>query len=368
MIRKLLMIPAVLLALLTIAAAYGGMVSPERFQALPAILFLAFPYIAMLTVAVCVVWFFFSRKVGCMMLFALLICTPTLRAYFPLHFWITAPNDSPRFTLMTFNVFEFKDYSGADNRDGAITTVLQSRPDIVAFQEYVDHVGVMGKTQTKSAVADSLCAIYPYRLAAGDTEQAVMSRWPLTRREVKDISDVDCLFDAYDIEIPGLAKPLTLINVHMRSLFLTKSDKQLYMRLTNGQSTSDDEIRHSLLTKLRLAFVARAEEARQINRIVNEVIGDDPDKCVIVCGDFNDTPLSYAQRVVMGNELADAYTDAALGPAITYHDNRFFFRIDQILYSKHNLKPLKCRCIKSPYSDHYPLIVEMAVEPQPDRK
>ena len=53
--------------------------------------------------------------------------------------------------------------------------------------------------------------------------------------------------------------------------------------------------------------------------------------------------------------MHDAYAEAALGPAITYGKNRFYFRIDHMLYRGdfhvneiHKGKPVG--------SDHYPLM------------
>jgi len=75
---------------------------------------------------------------------------------------------------------------------------------------------------------------------------------------------------------------------------------------------------------------------------------------VIVCGDFNDSPLSYAHRVI-GKELDDAFVQSGNGFGISYNQNHFYFRIDHILLSK-NLESYQCtvdKTIKS--SDHYPI-------------
>ena len=56
----------------------------------------------------------------------------------------------------------------------------------------------------------------------------------------------------------------------------------------------------------------------------------------------------------MGDDLHDAYADAAFGPTITYHENRFYFRIDQILYRGPEILSIDRGNCKS--SDHYPMI------------
>ena len=75
---------------------------------------------------------------------------------------------------------------------------------------------------------------------------------------------------------------------------------------------------------------------------------------MIVCGDFNDSPISYAHRVI-GKGLKDAFVESGNGFGISYNQNHFYFRIDNILLSK-NLKSYRCtvdNTIKS--SDHYPI-------------
>ena len=79
-----------------------------------------------------------------------------------------------------------------------------------------------------------------------------------------------------------------------------------------------------------------------------------PHPYIIVCGDFNDTPISYTHRTI-AQDLDDAFTQSGRGLGISYNQNRFYFRIDNILTSK-NLRAYNCtvdRSIKE--SDHYPI-------------
>ena len=87
---------------------------------------------------------------------------------------------------------------------------------------------------------------------------------------------------------------------------------------------------------------------------VAQAIRTSPHSKIIVCGDFNDTPISYARRVI-GQDMNDAFIQSGQGLGISYNQNRFYFRIDHILVSK-NLRTYNCtvdRSIKD--SDHYPI-------------
>ncbi len=75
----------------------------------------------------------------------------------------------------------------------------------------------------------------------------------------------------------------------------------------------------------------------------------------IVAGDFNDIPDCYAVRTIRGKDMHDAYADAAFGPTITYHGDKFYFRIDQVLY-KGPFKAVDIERGDIASSDHNPLL------------
>lgn len=110
-----------------------------------------------------------------------------------------------------------------------------------------------------------------------------------------------------------------------------------------------DEITHNLERKLGGAYKVRAPQADLIAHYISEQKTD----ATIVCGDFNDTPISYTYRTISKN-LVDSYVETAFGPRITYHENFFWFRIDFIMHSK-NVKAYNTTIDKVNFSDHYPV-------------
>ncbi len=81
----------------------------------------------------------------------------------------------------------------------------------------------------------------------------------------------------------------------------------------------------SIIKKLKLAFMTRATQAGA----VHDFIGNSPYK-VIVCGDFNDSPLSYTYKIIRG-QMKDAFEEAGSGLGRTYVGAMPSFRIDYIL-------------------------------------
>ena len=143
---------------------------------------------------------------------------------------------------------------------------------------------------------------------------------------------------------------MTLVNNHLESFKLTTEDKSHYSAfLKNISPENFDEVKASIPQKLGNAFRLRASQAEVIAEEIKKV----DTEYIIVCGDFNDTPISYAHRIIKG-DLIDSHAESGRGPGITYNENYFWFRIDNIFHSA-NMKSINCTVDKVRYSDHYPL-------------
>ncbi|MFW6224447.1 MAG: endonuclease/exonuclease/phosphatase family protein, partial [Bacteroidota bacterium] len=109
---------------------------------------------------------------------------------------------------------------------------------------------------------------------------------------------------------------------------------------------------HALSQKLRHGFMERAQQVD----FVSEHIHKSPHP-VIVCGDFNDTPMSYAYHT-MRNNLKDSFTEAGMGFGKTYGGRAPSYRIDYILHSP-TINTLSHERLKVPYSDHFPVFARL---------
>ncbi len=343
-IRLLIYILNGLWLLLTVASAYGGMV-PPHVNAFPAILATAFPYIAIVTILWTVVCFFLFRKMAIVNIVALLCCYGPLRSNFPVNF--SNPRSEYDFSLMSYNVFELNDYNDPTVKLGdysrTIEYIIERHPDIVAAQELMPY----HLTNLPAAQRDTLYKLYPYH-DSYDDGQAILSRWPV--KEISGSQVGTYQVKAFRVEMPE-GREVTIVDVHLRSLMLTAADKELYHDITEGHRHNIDTVRHTLLHKMSLAFKDREVQAQAVKKYVATLEGP-----VIVCGDFNDVPLCYAQRVIMSDSLSDAYRNAANFPAISFRANRFYFRIDHQLYND-RLKPVFATVENKSASDHFPIIV-----------
>ena len=107
-----------------------------------------------------------------------------------------------------------------------------------------------------------------------------------------------------------------------------------------------------LSIKFKDAIIKRAEQAATLREHLNQCPYP-----VIVCGDFNDTPVSFTYRTVRG-DLKDSFTESGKGTANTYNGKLPSFRIDYILYSP-KFTSYNFEVSTLNHSDHYPISCDL---------
>jgi endonuclease/exonuclease/phosphatase family metal-dependent hydrolase len=82
---------------------------------------------------------------------------------------------------------------------------------------------------------------------------------------------------------------------------------------------------------------------------------------IIFCGDFNDVPESRVIRM-MHRKFIDAWDRCGSGDGLTFSSDDPRVRIDYVFYSDTlRLKCIKARVLKTPASDHLPVLVEFEI-------
>lgn len=84
-----------------------------------------------------------------------------------------------------------------------------------------------------------------------------------------------------------------------------------------------------------------------------------PQRRKIVCGDFNDTPMSYVYRK-MARGMNDAFAECGEGYSYTYRGFFDMLRIDYVLASP-DLQMLSYEVPHLGCSDHYPVAVRFKI-------
>ncbi|MFH0895783.1 MAG: endonuclease/exonuclease/phosphatase family protein, partial [Bacteroidota bacterium] len=144
------------------------------------------------------------------------------------------------------------------------------------------------------------------------------------------------------------ADTVRVYNLHYASIRLSPEDQIFTGNEKTSKSTAIKKDSKKILQRLKHAFITRARQA--------EIVADHMEECtypIILCGDFNDTPISYAYHLMRG-KLNDSFISSGSGLERTYAGLYPAFRIDYILYSD-EFDVAGYHSIKEKWSDHYPI-------------
>jgi endonuclease/exonuclease/phosphatase family metal-dependent hydrolase len=336
-------------------AAFSDYISPFR-EILFSYLGLFFPFIFLLNLALFFVWLFTKQwKLAGLDFLVFLICIGSIHTYFPIHRKTkNIPEDCIK--ILTYNVMRFGQPDGKSKKENnkILQYIRENDADIVCIQEY----GVSKNDSKILTEKDVNLALdkYPYhsieKLKFPYISEifgvAIFSKFPIL--SVKKAPYESAYNGSIVCELNVKGKKVTLINNHLESNKLSLEERNDYYRLTQEpDSRSLDAFTKMMTKRLTPAFRSRALQAQIISKIIKE----NKNPYIIVCGDFNDTPISYAHHKIKGN-LRDAFVDSGCGLGITYNRYRFLFRIDYILHSR-NIKSYNCTVGKLRNSDHFPV-------------
>lgn len=354
--RTIFLIINIFFILLLFSSFFAWSVSPARITIF-AYLGLGFPFILVGNILFIIFWaVLLNWKMVLLNVVMLIACYKPIITYCPLNFGSeTVPENSIK--VLSYNVRGFNwelDKKWSDDHP-MVQYLKELDADIICMQEY------MASTSDKHASTKNLQAAlekYPYysviplRSIKGGYEYglACFSKYPIKAILSIPVVSTDNGSALYQIDVNG--KTISVINNHLESNRLTSDDKQLYkdfIKRKGDEAPKLNDLTQNLEDKLGTAYKKRAP---QVDLITHYIEGQKTD-AIIVCGDFNDCPISYSYKEISKN-LVDAYAETGFGPGITYHENHFWFRIDFIMHSK-NMKAYNFTIDKVKYSDHYPI-------------
>ncbi len=352
--RRILWYINLVLAAFMLLAYLAVHVSPGIFWPL-AFFGLAFPYILFLNVGFFILWLVRKRWYF-LISFAVIVIGWGHIAHFIQIPWGESNkklSDEPSFTLMTYNVRMFDFYRWSKEKGSAnkmLTFFHEAKPDILCLQEF--YIPKDDAEISLDFVKNSLNWMkyhhidYINNFMGGKYGVATFSKYPIIRKGSQTFENSVNRVIFTDVVVGK--DTLRIFNNHLQSYRLANNNFRFINNLK--LEYTDEQLREAkdLSKKLRNAFITRSEQVDK----VSEMIQNSPYK-VLVCGDFNDTPVSYTYRQMRGN-LNDSFVTSGKGVSNTFHGRTPRFRIDYIFYSpeltsscytKYNVK----------YSDHYPV-------------
>lgn len=303
---------------------------------------LAFPVFLAVNLGFLVFFLFVRKKYALVSFLGLLACYQPIRNYCPLN----VPRDVPPGALkvLSYNVHNFAaDNAPEDTPNPILDYVINSDADIVCLQEATLNRAILEAVKGVYDHCDSV--FHPSR---GDC-LVLMSKYPIVAKDRIEYKSKGNLSAAFKVKIGR--DTVTVVNNHFETTGLSKADRAGFKQMMKGNSGKDTIKAESrrLAIKLGESVRIRAPQVDAVAGYVKDCRGP-----VILCGDFNDSPISYA-RHTLADVLVDCYVATGNGPGISYHHNAFFVRIDNIMCSRH-WHPYRCKVDSSiGYSDHYPI-------------
>lgn len=350
----------IVFVLMLLCSYLGAFVSPQKFWPL-AFFPLLYPYLIIVNVSFIIFWLIQFRKLFLLSFLSILIGWSNLAKLF--QYGNTRMNEQvvesdSYIKVMSFNVRVFDLYNWKHNtetRSKILEFIKQENPDVINFQEFFSDDGnsFMHQDSLKKILNLPFAHIvYTATMHKHDHWGiATYSRFPITAMQKVAFhkkSNNLCIYT--DIKIDS--KIVRVYNMHLQSLHFKKKEYKVLDELKKSEDVEFDveEMNASkmILTRLKRAFVQRASQADS----VAASIARSPHS-VIVCGDFNDSPFSYAYRTI-ANNLKDAFIESGSGFGPTYNGNLPPLRIDYIMHSG-DLKSYNFQTSKVDLSDHFPV-------------
>lgn len=333
----------VLCSIAFLASAYSPYLSPVRHPVW-ACAGLAFPVLAVLMGGFLVFWLLVYRRMVWLPFLTLCLGWGSLTTYFAIG--SRSEPSAQSFKVLTYNIAGFPKEKQGSKEHSILTYLKNSEADIICLQEFRTD-GAVSSRQVKKALA-----AYPYmqktRLGGG-WSIACYSRYPILSARKIDYKSRFNGSVCYRLKVGE--DTVVVINNHLESNKLDRYDRAVYNELL--RASGEEELKEGgihLLHKLAEAAAIRAPQADAVAEAVRQAHSP----YIIVCGDFNDSPVSYAHRV-LAEELSDAFVRAGRGLGISYHEGGFYFRIDHLFVGE-GFAVKKCVVDRSiDASDHYPV-------------
>ena len=338
-------------------AAYSDRIDPSEHPMLSTA-GMTFPILLLVNMAFLVIWLIFKWRMIWIPIAGFVLAYVPISIYLPIHPFQKVPEDAIK--VISYNVCSYGgNYKYEDGFKKVYDYLADEKPDIVCLQEDVDtwRRYVFRDYERIFAYNDTLVLT---QTSKHYNALGIHTRYPILRRERIDYRSISNGSVAWWLNVNG--DTVVVINNHFESCHLSSSDRKQYRQILTGEISGDSARSESKLLLVKLAE-ANAKRAAQV-RIVRNYAEKYSRYPVIVCGDFNDNPISYSCHE-LSKVLTDCYAKTGNGVGLSYNQKAFAFRIDHF-FCNEKLTPYQCVINdKMDASDHNPLVCWLKIRPKP---
>lgn len=329
-------------ALAGLLGSYSARYTDPNVFVLPSLLGLAYPYLLIANIVLLFYWTARWKKTALLHIAVLALGIPFFVSYYGTNKH-TPDGEKADWTILSYNVRYFDRYGWSKNKktkEKLLDYLNAYTGDIVCLQEF--------PPQSYSIDPRNLIrqlSRYPYHYVRRN--MAVFSRFPIAAKgEVA--FDPKYTGSSIYADIVKKGDTVRIFNIHLESYKLGNKERKFVKDITQGNGSGFSEGVKNLLSRITEANKNRAGQARRIKEEVEK-----SPLPVIVCGDFNDTPLSYTYKTLKKG-LSDSFLEKGRGLGNTYIGEFPSFRIDYMLHSP-CLQAVSYTRGNVNLSDHYPI-------------
>lgn len=294
---------------------------------------LFFPIIISFCLIFTVFWYFFNHKYFWVNFICLLLSIPFLSRYIAFNNNSTNEND---IKVMSYNVRLFNKWGWIDNgniKQELVSFINNQDLDIICIQEYYNpnkdlelnfeysHIGIQKRKE--------------------DWHMAIYSNFPQINKETVIIDGAKMNNSCIYSDIVVFDDTIRVYNIHLASNFFQDKDLEYII------SAEKEKVKTGMIgigKKLKYSFERRGREVSQIKKHIKS-----SPYPIIICGDFNDTPISYAYQQ-LGYNMKDAFIESGNGFGSSFTKIPTL-RIDYILIDK-KFKAVNFTTHPEKFSDH----------------
>lgn len=318
----------VILALLaTYAAPY---ISPDLLWPV-AFLGLTFPAVVLLNVLFILYWIMFFNMKFLFSLAAIVIGWSHVSEFIQINAKKFPTKQENSINIVTFNsrYFGLYDSKGDDETDAFMEKIGKIAPDVMCLQEMAN-ISVPRANELMKAFYKKYASYQKVNVKISKDGSwlcdniAILSKFPVVEKGVVEHDPSSGNYTIY-ADILAHGDTVRIISTHLQSIKFDRKDYEAVKELEVEGKPENVDAYKSIVAKMKYAYLMRAKQTDAIA----DFISKSPHK-VVVCGDFNDSPLSYAYRTIKG-DMKDAFTEAGSGLGRTYVGTMPSFRIDFIL-------------------------------------
>ena len=253
--------------------------------------------------------------------------------------------------VVSYNVRYLTDDSWVESTTDSILTFIKGEnPDIVCFQEFPtkgeEHdkvIEALSKYKSSKMLSDELDGVIcfsKHRIIRTDSISGFCGTGKGVWCDVKINNDT-----------------VRIYNLHLQTTSINLDDRE-YINNIEFLEPADTSHFNKFKDMAQRLYENSCTRAHQVDAIRHDI-----KHCpypVIVCGDFNDVPMSYTYRTVASG-LKDTFREQGNGYASTFKGFFDLLRIDYILVSK-QFETLSYKVTPLEWSDHNPVTARVILK------